>query len=252
MIELAILKTYDSANHRASVQLAGSLTTYLDAIPVSVAIAPAALVIGNRVILAIPGGNIRDAVIIATWPGGTPPAAGDLFALTRFLRTSRYHVFPLGANATFTLDPNILHAIPYISPIPRTVTRIAIQIVTAVAGNARLGIYQDGGGIYPGSRILDAGEVATGTTGLREITGLNVSLLANTLYWLALVTNASGPVVSAMTAGQAWPLLGYGATLHTSGGNAWSVSFTYGALPATYPTGGGVMAGNAIKIAIFF
>jgi hypothetical protein len=73
VIEIAVLKTFNSANHRASVQLVGSLTTYLDDIPVSVAIAPSSLVIGNRVLLAIPGGNIRDAVIIASWPGGTPP-----------------------------------------------------------------------------------------------------------------------------------------------------------------------------------
>jgi hypothetical protein len=98
VIEIAVLKTFDSANHRASVQLVGSLTTYLDDIPVSVAIAPSSLVIGNRVLLAIPGGNIRDAVIIATWPqgdalpahasrhvwGGADPVAPFPMALVKF------------------------------------------------------------------------------------------------------------------------------------------------------------------------
>jgi hypothetical protein len=72
MIEIATLKNYDAATHRAAVQLAGSLTTYLDDIPVSVAIPPSDLVVGNYVILAMPGDNPRDACVIATWPQGTP------------------------------------------------------------------------------------------------------------------------------------------------------------------------------------
>ena len=38
MIELATLKTYDEEYHRAGVQLMGSLTTYLDHIPVSLSL----------------------------------------------------------------------------------------------------------------------------------------------------------------------------------------------------------------------
>jgi len=78
MIELAILKNYDGVNHRANVQLAGSLTTYLDGVSISVSIPPSALVTGNRVILAVPGGNPKDACVIATWPGGSPPGPGDM------------------------------------------------------------------------------------------------------------------------------------------------------------------------------
>jgi len=78
MIELAILKNYDGVNHRANVQLAGSLTTYLESISVARNIPAAAMVVGNRVILAIPGGNPKDACVIATWPGGSPPGPGDM------------------------------------------------------------------------------------------------------------------------------------------------------------------------------
>jgi len=78
MIELAILKSYDGVNHRAHIQLAGSLTTYLESISVARNIPAAAMVIGNRVILAIPGGNPKDACVIATWPGGSPPGPGDM------------------------------------------------------------------------------------------------------------------------------------------------------------------------------
>jgi len=72
MIEVGILKNFDSGTYKAGVQLAGSLTTYFDDISVAKNIPSSALVIGNYVILAIPGGNPRDACVIATWPGGTP------------------------------------------------------------------------------------------------------------------------------------------------------------------------------------
>ena len=78
MIEIAILKSYDGVNHRAHIQLAGSLTTYLESISVARNIPAAAMVVGNRVILAIPGGNPKDACVIATWPGGSPPGPGDM------------------------------------------------------------------------------------------------------------------------------------------------------------------------------
>lgn len=76
MLELGILKTFDSENHKAGAQLAGSLTTYLDDISVSVSIASSAMVVGNYVLVAIPGGNPRDACIVASWPQGSPGGGG--------------------------------------------------------------------------------------------------------------------------------------------------------------------------------
>ena len=67
MIEIATLKTYDSPTHTVSVQLAGSVTTYLDDVPVSKAIDAADMSIGDKVILAVPGNNLKDAVIIAVF-----------------------------------------------------------------------------------------------------------------------------------------------------------------------------------------
>lgn len=72
MIELATLKTWDGATYTAGVQLAGSITTYLDNINVARNIAPSAMLPGNRVIVAIPQGNPRDACVIASWPAGSP------------------------------------------------------------------------------------------------------------------------------------------------------------------------------------
>ena len=67
MIEVGILKTWDSVNYKAGVQLAGSLTTYFDNLKVARNIASADMTIGRRVIVAIPGGNPRDAVVIAVF-----------------------------------------------------------------------------------------------------------------------------------------------------------------------------------------
>jgi len=76
MIEVGILKNFDSGTYKAGVQLAGSLTTYFDDISVAKNIPSSALVIGNYVIVAIPGGNPKDACVIASWPGGTSGGGG--------------------------------------------------------------------------------------------------------------------------------------------------------------------------------
>lgn len=75
ILELAILKNFDSDTYKAGIQLASSLTTYFDDVPVSRDIPTSAMVIGNRVILAIPDDNPKDACVIATWPGGSPGGA---------------------------------------------------------------------------------------------------------------------------------------------------------------------------------
>ena len=77
MLEIGILKNFDSGTYKAGVQLAGSLTTYFDDVSVAKNIPSGALVVGNYVILAIPGGNPKDACIIATWPQGTPGGGGS-------------------------------------------------------------------------------------------------------------------------------------------------------------------------------
>jgi hypothetical protein len=67
MLEIGILKNFDSGIYKAGVQLAGSLTTYFDDVNVARNIASGEMVAGRHVILAIPGGNPRDAVVIAVF-----------------------------------------------------------------------------------------------------------------------------------------------------------------------------------------
>jgi hypothetical protein len=84
MLELGILKIWNSTTYKAGVQLVGSLTTYLDNISVSVSIPSSAMVVGNYVLVAIPGGNPRDACVVASWPQGSSGGGGggSFYALT--------------------------------------------------------------------------------------------------------------------------------------------------------------------------
>jgi len=63
------------------VQLVGSLTTYLDDIAVATNIAAEAMIIGNYVLVAIPGGNPRDACVVASWPAGSSGTASLTFII---------------------------------------------------------------------------------------------------------------------------------------------------------------------------
>ena len=79
MLEVGVLKTWDSVNYKAGVQLAGSLTTYFDNLNVARNIASGDMTIGRRVIVAIPEAtnvvrgfslvqtNPKDAVVIAVF-----------------------------------------------------------------------------------------------------------------------------------------------------------------------------------------
>ena len=67
MIEVGILKNFTIGTYKAEVQLAGSLTTYLDNVNVARNIASAEMVTDRLVILAIPENNPRDAVVIAVF-----------------------------------------------------------------------------------------------------------------------------------------------------------------------------------------
>jgi len=67
MIEVAILKNFDSGTYKAGVQLVGSLTTYFDNVNVAHNIASGEMITGRHIILAVPEDNPRDAVVIAVF-----------------------------------------------------------------------------------------------------------------------------------------------------------------------------------------
>ena len=77
MIKKAILKSFDSVNHKATVQIVGSLSSWLENVPVSQAITAADMVAGRSVaVLFLDPGNPADCVVVALWPG-VPSGGGS-------------------------------------------------------------------------------------------------------------------------------------------------------------------------------
>jgi len=66
MIYIGILKKWHAGTYRADVQLTMS-ATYYDQVPVSRSIASGDMVAGRHVIMAVPGDNPRDAVVIGVF-----------------------------------------------------------------------------------------------------------------------------------------------------------------------------------------
>ena len=68
MIKKAILKSFDSANYKATIQLPGSLPSWLENVPVSRAIPSVEMVVGRWVaLLLFDPSNPNDAVIVGVY-----------------------------------------------------------------------------------------------------------------------------------------------------------------------------------------
>ena len=164
------------------------------------------------------------------------------------LRRTDGHLYSGGSISTLDattvvgiFDGDIV-AIPFYLPaMPNLVDEIVIKVTTAEVGkNARMGVYADDGSLYPGRRLLDAGEVSIGTTGLKKLS-VDESLPRG-LVWLALHANPTSQVTVVFTAYKAsvdkgaWVILGQDPSLLIPY-VGWRVSSTYGPLPAVYPAG---------------
>jgi hypothetical protein len=66
-----------------------------------------------------------------------------------------------------------------------TLTKLELLFTGVYDNNLRMGVYADSSGV-PGSRLLDAGEVADGypTAGWVSISGLSLAVTLNEYYWL--------------------------------------------------------------------
>jgi hypothetical protein len=134
---------------------------------------------------------------------------------------------------------NVLRAIPFVCPARGgTIDQLAFFVATAVAGNARIGLYANtsAGNLYPGALIAGSGDIATGTTGLKTFATTQV-LTAGAVYWLAIVSNLA-PTLRCLALASMPPFLGLPAAFGTALQVGISRSFTYGALPNPFGAGG--------------
>jgi hypothetical protein len=132
-----------------------------------------------------------------------------------------------------------------------TLDRLAVNVSTGASGAlARFGVYTAAvtGNLYPDALLFDAGEVDAGTSGVKSVT-VNLNLAGGRLYWLAMMKNATGSAWFRCT-NLAWAVdvLGVLSTLPTTGAQGLSVAQTYGALPATFPSGGAPRSGTTPQV----
>ncbi len=67
-IRKAIIKAWDNSTWKADVQLIGSLSVWLEDVPVNRGIADADMVVGRNVaVLFLDPGNPADCVVLAVW-----------------------------------------------------------------------------------------------------------------------------------------------------------------------------------------
>jgi len=179
--------------------------------------------------------SMDEVALVKNLPGGSD------VAWERYARPQRYYTMSASdatAPTTLALTANRLYAMPFLISGTHVFSRIAINVSTLLAGNARMGIYSNTtGDVYPNTLILDAGAVDTGTAGLKELTITGNWSPAPGLYWLVLVAS-SASTVRAIAVGSTIPILGMDSTFAAAHGNSWYVAYTYAALPAVYPGGG--------------
>lgn len=171
----------------------------------------------------------------------------DLFRRIGSTPNRWYCAGQANALALTTVAPtaNNLRALPFFTPKKISLDQIAINVTTLIAGKARLGIYNDDGTVYPGTLLLDGGEVDTGTAGVKAL-AISQTLTAK-LYWLVHVGNAA-PTLRAVATGGLRHILGLDSGLGTAPGVGYTATFTYAALPASYPSGATVLTGTCPAI----
>lgn len=148
-----------------------------------------------------------------------------------FLHSGRY-TWPLswvGIVGT-VVTANRLFFAPVVIPKGFTADQIAIRVNSAVAGEARLGIYKNRAGNLPGELILDSGALSVNVVNSTVFATISQALPPGK-HWLAFVSDAAANVFRDSGTHYA---LGVG-SIYSGGASGTSGihrAYTYGALPA--------------------
>lgn len=200
-------------------------------------------------------GQSGKAVQVKTTEDGlefvTPGGGGGGLSQSMFRRTGSYYTSfyssHMGNSAYF--ERSTLFAMPFLVPDEQSFDRIACDVYDHNAntdGVCRLGIYQDNNSIYPGSLVVDGGELDCSTDGIKE--AIISQTLSAGLFWLVMNSNGSNGDMSFFILDYAesyasawWGILGLdpldAATIYEPDRIYYQVAQTYGALPASFPAG---------------
>lgn len=185
--------------------------------------------------LVIPDLETLDGVDLSVHAADLAAHTKDIFEVRR----TGYYFYPWMHTSTLNVPimvANKLYGMFFLVARAITIDRLAIKVTTLADGKSvRVGIYNNGVNVYPGTLLKDAGTVSVATTGLKEIILDPVLALPKGLYWLAIVSDGT-------------PALQGGALTHSPIGNLpstgidqyqrWEVNFTYAALPDPFTAGG--------------
>jgi hypothetical protein len=167
---------------------------------------------------------------------GFTTAAMRVGATENRFYVAAYNPVGISALGPFTaLAVGRLYAMPFIPPRNTTIDRLAFEISSTAAVNARIGLYTDDGNLYPATRLADSGDISCNTAGLKTYT-LTQALTAGTLYWAAIECASAVPTFRCCDRALMSPILGWPSnftiSLPTFG---WGGAHTYGTLPTPFP-----------------
>ena len=163
----------------------------------------------------------------------------------------RWYVAGMITQTYLTTGPivaNIMRAMPFISGRGGTLDRIAMNVSTGVAGNARIGIYNSTSdtNLYPNALIVDSGVIDVTTAAVKSVI-ISTVLDPNKLYWFVVLSDVA-PTLRGMNAGSVGTFMGITSAIGGTMDMYLNVGLTYGALPATFPAGGGMSAGGVSPV----
>lgn len=165
------------------------------------------------------------------------PYAGE------YLNGCRTHEYGGSGNVTIVNDQ--IHYSPFY--VAKRVHIVALAIAVAVqsgtaGAKARLGLFNAlGTDALPGSLMVDAGEVAIDSTGLKDSGAIDLWLDGDTWIYRAINASHSGASLAGFTSG---PVITK--SLAPTGTPPWNLaqSLSYAVMPSTATIAGGASGGN--------
>jgi hypothetical protein len=180
--------------------------------------------------------------------GFNPSEPVDYFM--RGSTTAWYGNAILPTNSSIIIStPSTLRVTPWVVPHTITINEIQAEIsspANPTTTTCHIGIYRDNGNVYPQTLVSGSDvNTFTTTTSVKTLTFGTPITLTKGLYWQAWTCGTAAttqPTFRANTVDVIPPVLGYVSTMGAKGfGTAYTVSFTYGSLPTTYPSGATIL-----------